>query len=377
MLDADDKCLKMHAQPCTLDKSFGTIDACEFAPLLPLVQRRALKVRGTTGTVLKALGAAWHPDSKHLVSIDQQGLVVLWDTATKSVRQYLSRPHATAVAIAPTPADPEHKLTIAVGGLDNAINLCDMTPTRESGEVSLRMPATGESHDGLIVSLAFLDNENLASGGGDGDMRLWNVARGVTTSVLSGHKRDLTMLAMHRPADGATATRIATSSLDGTVRVWDARAGVESHVFECASGLANGMASKSPPEATCVDFFPTGDAVAAGTADGSLHIFDLRSRGTLATLQAKTKPAPSRVTGVGWSLSGRGLYTSHEDGALGVWEPYGTTAGRVFCHMPYKAVDSRAQPIVGLTMAPDKSALAVACYDHAVRVFTPKPAKNK
>ena len=338
------------------------MDSIDLAPLQPLALKRTLCV--SQEKPLKAVGVAWHSNSKHAVGIDQTGAAILWDTTTKRVAQYISRPHSTSVAVAPTTEDAEDKAIVAIGGLDNAITLCDMKASLPAGEVSMRLPAVGDTHDGLISSLAFLDDARLASAGGDGDLRLWNLAKGESTDRLRGHSRDLSCVVAHRPESGGGDVRIATSSVDGTVRLWDARAGGASHIFECAHAKA-GL-----EEATAVCFFPTGDAVAAGCGDGSVRIFDLRSTSSLATIHAK--PQAARCTGIDFSLSGRGLYTSHEDGTIGVWELYGKSAGKAF-HLPaYKHADPLQQPIVGLRMAPNGVALAVACYDSCLRVYTAK-----
>ena len=91
---------------------------------------------------------------------------------------------------------------IAVGGIDNAITLIDMTTTSDGGENIMRLPTMGETHDGLVASLAFLDEQRIASAGGDGDVRLWDIEKGETSDVLSGHTRDCSKVAVHRPSAG-------------------------------------------------------------------------------------------------------------------------------------------------------------------------------
>ena len=185
------------------------------------------------------------------------------------------------------------------------------------------------------------------------------VKRGKSTAVLNGHSREVTKLVTNQAGD-ADPTSLATASLDGTVRVWDARTseGV-SHVFECPGA-----------EFTALHFFPTGNAIAAGDQSGSVHIFDLRSHGTLMKMDNAKAQRASRCTGLACSLSGRALYTTHDDGTLNVWEPYGAQAGVVHSKLAYKSEPgAKTQPLSGLAISPDKSALAISCFDNSARVF--------
>jgi len=56
----------------------------------------------------------------------------------------------------------------------------------------------------------------LVTGGQDGAARLWNMADGTNTATLRGHSS-----AVHHISLDPATHRIATSSRDGTIRVWD------------------------------------------------------------------------------------------------------------------------------------------------------------
>ena len=332
--------------------------------LLPLKQKRCLQPIGAQSGSMRAIGVAWHGDSKHLVSISQAGMVVLWDAVNSCARQFAHRPLASAVAVAPSTDVDE--TVVAVGGMDNAISLLNLSPNLPKGEQVERLPAIGTSHDALISALSFMSKESLVTAGGDGDVRVWSLAKGQTTQVLRGHQKDVVGLAVGSDASGAEGGKasVASVSLDGTVRIWDLRANCESHVFQCWPESRSAEA-----EMAAVSIFPTGNAVAAGGVDGTVRLFDMRAYATVAELTAKPVAAP--ITGIECSLSGRAIYTSHADATLGVWEPFGE-AGRVHKLVAYRSHDPARLSLVGLSRAPDGCALAAAGYDSNVRVYGAK-----
>jgi WD40 repeat protein len=268
--------------------------------ILTVQQKRCLRAHG-----FKALGVSWHADSRHLASIDQSGAAILWDTVDATVCQYILRPLGTSVAIAPDPSF--EKVTMAIGGMDNGISICDMSPSSDKGEESTILPVL---HDGLVSAVRFVDGRTLLSGGGDGDLRLWDVTRGgVSTQLLRGHTGDVKQVAID---DAKSCSRIASCSLDQTVRLWDPRSGGETHRFSCPD--------ESCPVSVC--FFSAGDAVAAGGSDGTVRIFDARSYGVITEIPPTTGNASS-INGIQCSLSGRAIYTCHDDASVRVWDPLG------------------------------------------------------
>lgn len=92
----------------------------------------------------------------------------------------------------------------------------------------------------------------LATGGTDGDVRLWDPAAGTCHATLKGHAAAVTGVAYLPGSAGA----LVSSSLDGTVRAWDLAR------YRCFRTLV-------PPERaqlSCLASDAGGDVVAAGTA---------------------------------------------------------------------------------------------------------------
>lgn len=252
----------------------NTLGASKLSTIPVPKPRRAMGISGQ----LKALSVEWHPDSKHLVACYQGGSVILWHVISGRPVQYVQRPFVTSLAILPLPG--QEKTLVGMGGLDNSIALYDMTPSNDSmAEVEQVLPPV---HDGVVKGLAFLSTETLASASGDGDVRLWNTSTGGCTQVLRGHEKDVTSLTIPMAMNDAPAPHVfATTSFDKTVRMWDARCGKTTHIFQCES------------EPGKVGFFPTGNCFATGCDDGIVRIFDVRSYATIGQIVTELP----RVTG--------------------------------------------------------------------------------
>ena len=71
-------------------------------------------------------------------------------------------------------------------------------------------------HENWIHSLAFnSDGSQLATGGWDGQVRIWNVATGDELARISGHEG--AVLAVSFSPDGG---RLASTGYDQTIRTW-------------------------------------------------------------------------------------------------------------------------------------------------------------
>jgi len=242
------------------------------------------------------------------------------------------------------------KMIVAVGGLDNAISICDMSPSLEKAEVLMMLPDIGDGHDGMVSALGFVDESTLISGGGDCDLRMWNVQHKATTQVLRGHTQGINSIGM-----AENAAQVASCSIDGTVRLWDLRANENTHVFHCGT------------ETSSACFFPSNLALAAGCNDGTMRIFDTRTSGALATMSDTSITAP--CTGIQFCNSGRALYTAHGDeGGLAVWDLIGAKYG-----IAHKLLAQTAKKdgvgLSGLQLSPDGSVLAAPCQDSYVRIW--------
>lgn len=74
-------------------------------------------------------------------------------------------------------------------------------------------------------------------------------------------------------------------------------------------------------EVTCIERSPTGDTFAVGYADGSVRLWDAKSKGVIATFNGHKKA----VTALAFDRSGVRFASGSQDTDLIVWDIVGET----------------------------------------------------
>jgi Flp pilus assembly protein TadD len=104
------------------------------------------------------------------------------------------------------------------------------------------------------------DGQRLASGSVDHTVRIWDSATGTELIALKGHAGQVCSVAFS--PDGQ---RLASGGDDQTVRIWDSATGKELFALK---GLAHWVYS--------VVFSPDGQRLASASQDGSIHLWETR-----------------------------------------------------------------------------------------------------
>ncbi len=159
---------------------------------------------------------------------------------------------------------------------------------------------------------------------------------------LSGHT-DRILGAVFSP-DG---TRLATSSRDGSVRVWSAANGDPLLTLN-GHGASNVL---------CVVFSPDGKRLASGGDDSLLKVWDAASGKQLLTLKGHR----SDLTGVAFSPDGNQLATASRDQTVKLWD---AANGQ-----ERLTLKGHAGALTGVAFSPDGSQLATASRDQTVKLW--------
>jgi WD40 repeat protein len=241
---------------------------------------------------------------------------------------------------------PEQALLLSL----QALSIADTREAYGSLQSSLSRPLHARTaltgHTGMVLSVAFSpDGTRLATASVDQTVRLWDVgSHQQLGQPLTGHTGPVLSVAFS--PDG---TRLATASFDGTVRLWDV--GSHQQLGQPLTGHTGMVLS--------VAFSPDGTRLATASDDRSVRLWDVGSHQQIGQpLTGHTGP----VVSVAFSPDGTQLATASADRTVRLWD--------VGSHQP------RGQPLTGHTetvgsvaFSPEGTQLATASLDQTVRLW--------
>jgi WD40 repeat protein len=236
---------------------------------------------------------------------------------------------------------------LASAGVDHKIVLWSMTDGR-----ALHTLPVGQIIRALAMSP---DGRLLASAGDDLAVQLWQVETGKPAAVLPG-PRDWVLCLTFSP-DGS---QLAAAGYDGVIRLWDMPAGKKRRDVSAAPPPP----PKTTPEPVIVwslAFSPDGKQVAAGTAEGVIHLLNLADGKVVRSLQGHT----SAVTGVQFHPGGTLLASSSKDRTVRLWN---LTNGQ-----PFKVLEGHGAWVQGVAFVAQGTRLVSAGADQTVRIWDLNP----
>lgn len=258
------------------------------------------------GHELPVLGVAVSSDSKVMISAGADGKAIGWDVeGGKPLWSWTAK--SKAVCAVSIRAGGKQ---VAIGTADGTLAILDISGS------SPKELASSSAHVAGVAAVAYSpDGTKLATAGGDGALRIWNIGEGGQPQPLAkfeGQSKP-NPAAGYSPLSGVAFSAdnrfVASAGADAVVRIWDVQ----------TKGEVRGLRGHTE-WATCVAFGPDGRLLVSGGADKVTRIFELSPQeggGSFGHMLA--------VNTVAVSPDGKILATASVDQTIKLWD---LTSGR-------------------------------------------------
>jgi len=270
---------------------------------------------------------SFSPDGKSLVTGSFDRTIQIWDVAARASKKVLARgvmPISAAVS--------RDGRWIAGGFLDSSLRVWTGDGVEQSAL---------KGHELQVTGVAFVPDGYLASTSTDGTARLWDYERGVQKASTGGFPKGAMCLAMTR--DGRS---IAVGSAERQVWLLDPKSWDEHRILD---GVHDGVVR-------CAAFSPDGQQLATGSNEGSVVLTDIAS-GRRQALNGHTQ----KVNAIAYSPDGQWVATASWDGTLRVWNARGGAPAGVI---------RTGVPVPGVAFSPDGRTMVAGMGDGVIRVWS-------
>lgn len=164
----------------------------------------------------------------------------------------------------------------------------------------VKLVRTLRGHTDYISLIAWSPNGRiLASSSADGTIRLWDAETGESLRTIKGHKRGVWCVAFDPTGE------VLASGDDDCVKLWETNSGNLLNILEMNTEGAVSLA-----------FDPMGHTLASGTYDKKVKLWEVTSGKLLHTLKGHSKS----VGIISFDPTGHTLASGSQDGTVKIWE---------------------------------------------------------
>jgi WD40 repeat protein/tRNA A-37 threonylcarbamoyl transferase component Bud32 len=299
---------------------------------------------------------AFSPDGKTRASVSEDGTITLWDVASGQERFSLkARTFVSTRAFSPD-------------GKTGASVADPITGKRFPGEVKLWDRATWQDraslkgHPAAVTSVAFSpDGRTLASGGQDGAIRLWGVAR---VPLRASLKRGAGPVAFSPDGKALASGSSRPHGKNPGVELWDGFAAKEPGEIQLQDGVGgerHAFLKGHPDGASSLAFSPDGKTVASGGQDGAIKLWEVEWDRFSNRERASLKGHPAPVNLMTFSPDGKTLASGGQDGAIRLWD---VASGR-----ERASLKGHPASVTSVAFSPDGKALTSGSNDGTIKLW--------
>jgi WD40 repeat protein len=279
---------------------------------------------------------------------DQARLADAERTKAKRQASLASSRELAAAAIDSLDQNPDRSIILALYALDQAL-----TPQAE-GALHRAVQASHfkqflTGHQGTIFRVIFVDGNRVATTSKDGTVKLWDAFSGEELQTLSGHQGSVFGV-----SSSDAGSRLASGGEDGTVKIWDALSGAELQTLTGHQGSVFGVASSND-----------GSRLASGGEDGTVKIWDPESEEVLRTLSGHRESVFDLV----FSPDGALLATGSKDRTAKIWD---VESGKLL-HI----LSGHSSSVFGIAFHPQGSLLATVSQDQTAILWDAETGKRQ
>jgi periodic tryptophan protein 2 len=194
------------------------------------------------------------------------------------------------------------------------------------------------------------DGHNIATGGDDGKVKLWNTTSGFCFVTFSDHTSSVSSVQFTKQGQV-----LFSASLDGTVRAYDLLRYRNFRTFT----------SPSPVQFSCLAVDGSGEVVAAGSTDSfEVFLWSVQTGKLLDILCGHEGP----VSSLEFSPSGNVLVSGSWDKSIRIWNVF----GRSRAVEPFQL----SSEVLAVTFRPDGSELAASTLDGQIMFYDVSDGKQ-